>query len=194
MAESAHQKNKEAVKIMTTFSRVIAVAIFVSSFLACATPGTVTKDVSDFDGAVSYTSLPGSVYQNESRVADFSIGAHWNDKFPDKIVLDVAIFYKFIPIQKESGLQFMIDGELVKLDSPDVLTDLKSEQAGNIVIRSSERSFVAPFSIVDKINNAKVVKVKLLLDKAYMEGDLKVRGDALKAINNVAEKARAHAK
>src|SRR5690606_2262967 len=63
--------------------------------------------------------------------------------------------------------------EILKFDSPDVVTDLDSTRGlGHVRYRSSEKRFVVPLKDFERIIQYREAGVKLITRRGYLEGRL----------------------
>lgn len=138
-------------------------------------PGSITDQVSSFDGQREITMQKSYIRQNSASTAGFnpatmSMGAFWSSKMPkDTIIVDVGVDGTY-SIATDESLQFNVDGTMYQFSSVDKrLTDIKvggSATGGNY----SSRQYALTRTFVQKLIDAKDVRVKLILDKTYVTG------------------------
>lgn len=134
-------------------------------------PGSIDKNISKFDGSVSYQMEPAWV-----RDSLFKFGLYWDSKLPnDEIIMDVVI-KGTDTISNDESLLFKIDGELISLTSIDATTDHNinpgSAAPGFYFPPStwSSKRYVINKDFLRRILEAKEVLVRVRLSKSYIEG------------------------
>jgi len=155
----------------------VLVSLAVSLLLGCASlmPNSISESKSNFDGSVSYKMEPGFIYADASfwSYGHFKLGLFWNNKSKDSISINVVVPSEIINIKSDEGLQFNIDGEIVKLTSSQGITDFETTETSTAVYTSSNKTFRTNVEFVRKLLSAKSVKVKLVMRDGYYEGDFK---------------------
>ncbi|WP_280563351.1 hypothetical protein [Chromohalobacter sp. 48-RD10] len=130
--------------------------------------GHVSSHQSDFDGSTQVSMEPAKVKTGALSVV--LIGADWSSKSPDRVMLTAVVPGDYERIISDEGLQFNIDGDIVKLSSDQAITDLDGEYAGGMVFRESAKTFPVKISLVERIVKADLVKIKLVTGDGYVEG------------------------
>ena len=82
------------------------------------------------------------------------LGAQWSGAYPDDVVLIVGLFGTNEII---SGAAFNINGTTLQLTAPNTLTD----HDFNRYLKSSEKGFLAPLSLIDDILTAERVWLRV---------------------------------
>ncbi len=118
------------------------------------------------------------------------MGARWPDKMPKKsLVFDVHVRGTH-SIARGNSLLFNIDGKITEVSTIDNLTDFQdgpgSFQLGTYVpgLSTSVKRYYIPFSLAGQLVTANDVRVKVLLDKTYVESifSTNVSGSAKSAL------------
>lgn len=172
----------------------LIISAFLSGCLATM-PNSVSETKSTFDGTTQYKMEPGFIYENASfgSWGAFKLGLFWDTKMADNILVKAQINNNIVNIVSDEGLQFNIDGELIKLSSTDVTTDFESDIVNGVVYKNSSKNFIANKALINKLLSSKSAKVKLVTRKGFLEGDFKadkpsaaIRGfrDFMKKINS----------
>lgn len=171
---------------------IIIIELLLTSCLATM-PNTISEIKSSFDGKTQYEMQPGFIYSDASfgSWGSFKLGLLWNK--PDKnITIKAVIPNKIVNISHKDGLQFNIDGQIIKLSSPDIVTDFYSDIVSGVIYKGSSISFVAEKSIVVRLLSAKTVKVRLVTRSGLMESDFKADkpSAAIRGFRDFSEKLR----
>lgn len=150
------------------------IAVFALLLSGCAgLPGQVSTTESDFDGTREVYMEPGTVNTPEALLVTINLGAHWSSREPDTVYLIARTPHGAETIRRRDGLQFNIDGEIVKLDSSQWATEHDFELIGNVAYSSSRRAFAAPLSLVEDIAESEGTRIKLLVGQTeYRTGRL----------------------
>lgn len=165
------------------FSRIMLVVVASLSFslTACAAilgaPGHITEKQSTFDNSTQLSMEPAFVFRHADGFSgsDLQLSLFWRSTMqPGQLVL-VAYVDGTHNFEQGQSLFFNIDGEIVGFESIDQLTDITFKPgiydaiyiAGTNV--SSKRYLISP-SFLEKILNAKDVRVKLNMSRTFVEG------------------------
>jgi hypothetical protein len=156
-----------------SLTRTLAFALLALGVLtACATapgtPGHVRVLAPGFEGHTEVVLEPGTVDTPGSVLVVINLGAHWSSADPDRVLLVAQLPRRVQSIRREDGLQFNIDGELVRLTSPVEQTEF----SGRLNSRS-RRPFRAPVSLVEQLVANEGTRLRLLVSESqYYEGEL----------------------
>lgn len=135
-------------------------------------PGHVNQRVSTFDNATEITVEPGGV-RGAGMTNAFALGAAWSSRAPGQVALLARIIGDFAAIETSKGLEFNIDGQVISLDSPQLLTSLDATRStGAHRERTSERYFVMQLSDFDRLLHSTDVRARLRTSRGYLEGVL----------------------
>lgn len=138
------------------------------SAMGISMPGQITVNKSEFDKKTQVNMEPAFF-----RGGSFGLGLQWFSSSPEGIIFVVSTPQQLVNIESKGGLQFNIDGKIVKLDSVDNYTKFKSNYySGGVIDQDSRRRFSGDLALLNKIMSAKDVKVKLVTLDGYREGDL----------------------
>lgn len=131
---------------------------------------------SSFDNSSEISSSSKIVYENAdfASIGVFNVSYFWTSRVPEYVQIWAEVPSKIVSIKSSRGLQFNIDGEIIKLDSQDILTDFKETKTLYNNYTSSRKPFLVDIEFLRKISKAESVKVKLLTSDGYREGDFKV--------------------
>lgn len=158
---------------MKNYFLLIAVSAILSG---CVTgmPNQVSTATSSFDGSTEISLEPGFVYENKNLMSQgtFMLGLHWSSSEKDFVFIKAEKPGRIVSLAKEDGLQFNIDGEIIKLSSPQALTNTDVSRYYSQFFTQSARGYLAKVELLRRIVNAKDVKVKLVTAEGYYEGDL----------------------
>jgi len=147
-----------------------------------AIPGQVHTHTSTFDGLQEVSMAPGWVSEDTPMgPTPFQLGLHWASASPQKVAFIAVIPLEIVNIESDEGLQFNIDGKIVKLNSAQAFTDF-----GNYAGGESSKYFGADLNLVRQILKADSVLVKLITQAGYIEGNLK-SPTVMSAIGNMPE-------
>lgn len=152
-----------------------AVAALTLMLVACAgMPGHVSRNTSDFDGETQVEMEPARVDGPSSLVTPFLLGAKWTTAEPGKVWIVVAAQGAatdgYVSLKSDDGLQFRIDGELVKLNAQGQITEHDSEIVTGTVYQESSKWYLADLDLLRDIVDSEVTKVKVITRTGYLEG------------------------
>jgi len=157
--------------------KMFAVSVILLLLTGCMAgmPNHVTSNTSNFDGAKSLSMQPGFIYESMDTFAGgpFQLGLFWSEKYKDIIVITAKLPMEITNIQSNNGLLFNIDGKITKLSSPKLFTKFQTIRTSNTISSDSVKDFAATTQFIEKLINAKSVKVKLVTSKGVLTGDLK---------------------
>ena len=167
----------------------IGVMLFLFALTGCAalTPGNIQESQSTFDGSTELVMEPPALVRSSAATwsgTSMEMSLFWNSKMkPGQLVLEVYVEGIQSFAQAES-LHFNINGAIVSFVSIDQLTGFETESgffgpAGEYhspTTHSSKRYLIST-EFLERIINARDVRIRLDLSKIYVEGVFS-RGDA----------------
>lgn len=143
--------------------------------------GTVTENLSSFDGTAEINMGSAYVAPADGGIAQMRIGASWNAKNPSNIVLLVGL----ASLSEYSLLlevSFNLDDEIIKLTAIEDLTNLDFDfYSINFVMHKSDRLFLTDVATLEKIISSTSAKIRIDSGRDYHVGDFKKKsyGNAL---------------
>lgn len=159
----------------------VALALLVSGCTASqmanmsGMPGYISDNVSSFDGQREISMHRAFIRQNKSaslgmNPTSIAVSALWTSTLPnDTILVDIGLDGTS-SISIDNSLQFNVDGEQFQFSPIDKGITNIEVGGGTLQGNFSSRRFALKRSFIQKIINAKDVRVKLLLDKTYVTG------------------------
>lgn len=134
-------------------------------FSSCATmPGDLKVHESKSEGTKMLSAEPGWLFSIENQLfapCPMKLGFSKSIKPNSETVVITATMNLTIQIESKEGLLLNIDGEKHRLSSPDAFTDFNVEVVSNTVYKESRKRFPTNLEIIRKMNNAKLVMVRL---------------------------------
>lgn len=157
-------------------NQILLISILLLTGCMAGMPNNIKTSTSSFDNSQHIQMEPGFVYENAdfTSYAYFKLGLSWNSNDKNVTIITAEIPQSIVNINSNKGLQFNIDGEIVKFDSYEIFTKHDVSSAQQTVYSESKKRFVTDKSFIKKLITAKSVKVKLLTGDGYLEGDLLV--------------------
>lgn len=138
-------------------------------FASISASGQVREQESTFDGHTElYFKHPRFVYESEKTFAGYSmlLSLFWrSDMEPGKLVLE-AFTLGTSSVRTDLSLHFNIDGQVVSFSSFDEETTFSYL----VDLPMSSKRFHIDRAFLDRIMSAKDVRVRLDLDRGYVEG------------------------
>lgn len=159
--------------------RASIIAVLLLAIAGCmpGMPGTVKESRSEFDGAKHIVMEPAHIYRSADMMSmsDFQLGLSWVSTEPENLLFSVILNNEIVNIEPRDGLQFNIDGDIIKLSSPNIGTDFDTQRLGAtaMMVSTSRKDFLADRSLLEQLLSSDSVKVKLVTRKGYLEGDFK---------------------
>jgi len=153
---------------------LLGVFVFLTGCMA-GMPNNVSQNISDFDGSRSLTMEPGFIYESADTwsYGHFQLGLFWTSKAKDAVFIKAKLPNGIANIKSHEGLQFNINGKLTKLSTKTMFTKFNTDTAGGHVYADSSKSFAVPITFIQKLLDAKTVKVKLITGNGVYAGDFK---------------------
>lgn len=111
-----------------------------------------------FTGQKVYKMNPGAV--NGAR--GVLVGLRWSEEMGKLVMFDVKLNGQIENIQSQDGLQFNIDGDIVKLSSPETGTDIETWGRGVYADSRSSRRFVGSTDLLERLAISHSVKLRLV--------------------------------
>jgi hypothetical protein len=171
---------REAFAMKKLFS--IGAMLFLFALTGCAalTPGNINESQSTFDGSTQLVIEPPALVRSSADTwsgTNMEMSLFWNSKMkPEKIILEVYV-QGIESFAQGKSLHFNIDGEIVSFTSIDQLTDFQTESGffGPVgeyhpATTHSSKRYLISTKFLERILNAKDVRIKLDLSKTYIEG------------------------
>ena len=147
--------------------------------------GEVSTSTSSFDGKSEVVMQPAWVADADGGMPQFKLGFFWTENVPDTVVVlaSVASLDDYSLIE---GLALNLDGEIIDLQALDALTDLDHDRLIRVtcnrygcnegmVLRTSEKRYLAPLSVVRRLAESSNAKVKLSFAKTYTVGNFSAK-------------------
>ncbi|GAA6206644.1 lipoprotein [Thalassotalea sp. SU-HH00458] len=152
-------------------------------------PGDITVDKSEFDGVSQIKSVPAWVYKGDGSYSNIAFGYRWVSSSPEYILIKARLTNQTVSIDSNHGLQFNIDGRIVKLSTNQTYTDF-NKYTGQYSVQHSTKEFPVKLSFAQKLIDSKSVKVKMLSADGYLDGDFKVdnSSSAIESLKNFIDK------
>ena len=147
-------------------------------------PGHITATTSSFDGSRSVSMKPVFLITKSNNVP-VSFGMYWNSKIENNTIVLTVRIARTVSISNGESLKFRVDGELFNFISTDRFTAF-----GHDLGASSSKRYIIPISFIDKINEAKSVKVRVELSKSYAEADYSLNASSSIKSNAIAFMAK----
>lgn len=146
--------------------RFLVTTIATIALVACGSipgsPGHISEEKSTFDGTTTISVSPGHAS------GCCSLGARWRSGAPDYVQIVVKMHGTYAAIQDRAGLEFNVDGQVIRLDSTGHPT--RFDRDGNI--RHSTKAFVMRRADFQRLLHAEILKVRLNTLGGYVDGDL----------------------
>lgn len=171
--------------------RALLTAVLLATIAGCGTtlgdaigipryPGQITEETSTFDGVRVISVEPGPAS------GCCSLGANWRSNAPDYVQIVVSAMGSYSSINSRSGLEFNIDGRLVRLDSTGHPTQFNYASG----YRESTKTFVMRRADFNSMLTARTLRVRLNTSGGYSDGDLlehaNIPGAAIRGLRNFA--------
>jgi len=146
---------------------VVVVSVLVAGCgVMPGSPGYISESKSTFDGGTTISVDPGHAS------GCCSLGANWRSVAPDYVQIVVVLHGDYSAIENLGGLEFNIDGRIVRLDATGHPTQFDSTRSGTMVFRKSSKAFVMRRGDFDAMLSARVLKVRLHTLRGFVDGDL----------------------
>lgn len=129
-------------------------------------PGYISETTSRFDGGREISVSPGHAS------GCCSLGATWRSMAPTVVHIVAENIGSLVSIQDRGGLEFNIDGRVVKLDSTGHPTEFEATRHQGVTYRRSSKSFIMKRADFEAMLSAKLLKVRLNTAHGYTDGDL----------------------
>lgn len=143
-------------------------------------PGHIRSHQSSFDGAKELSVEPAMVYRTSQTFSgsDLMLGMFWRSTMePNTFVISAHVIGTKL-IQQSNSLQFNIDGRIVSLSSSDLFTQIRTQRGSpSVGIRpynQSNRHYLISESFFKELIESDNVKIRLMLQNSYVEGDFSV--------------------
>lgn len=134
--------------------------------------GRVTTSASKFDGTRRVTMEPAYVAKAGGGMAEISIGFSWQETTPELVGMLVRLT-SLSQYQSITAAALNIDGEIIRLEPTEIFTQHQGAYVSGLTILKSDKVFSAPMSMVEKMNAATSVMVKVESGRAEKIGDFK---------------------
>ena len=137
-------------------------------------PGSITERVSNFDKTTEISMEPAWLSGGSEAI---KFGLYKTSKMNNDQAMLVAIVKGAYNFASKDSLQFNIDGEIVSLNSIDMLTDIETEDgvynsvAYFPAYNTSSKRYMVKKDFIKRLLDAKNVWVKVNLSKDYFEGE-----------------------
>lgn len=164
-------------------------ALLLTACMGLTMPASIKQENSTFDGSTAYRMQPGFVFDSNGNYP-FQIGAHWSNRTPEIVMLRAMVRGRIIPLHNIGGLQFNIDGDIVKLNAPKTTTGVDIDRTNGVLYTDSHKDYTASRTLLERITQATSVKAKLVTNSGYLEGDLSIErsGAAMGGLRELAKK------
>jgi hypothetical protein len=141
-------------------------------------PGTVTQEKSTFDGSNIVAVKPAN-----AGTYGLAMGASWRSSAPEYVQILVEWLGDYAAIQDKAGLEFNVDGKIIRLDSVGLPTQFSSTQGpGSVTFKTSAKAFVMRRDDFQSLINAKSLKARLNTLSGSVETDMLQQDMPLTAI------------
>ena len=173
--------------------RFLFIVLFMCMLVPTAAAANKLKvHKSTFDGSTEVTVEPGFIYSSKkfSSRGNFLLGLHWSSAAKNVVTITADVRGGFVNLYSEEGLQFNIDGEIIKLSSLSAMTDTEVSVYLGEVFKRSTKGYPVTLDFIRRLVAADDVKVKLVAQKGYLEGDFMAKkpGAAFKGFTKFLEK------
>lgn len=155
---------------MLRFAAVLMAVLLSGCVMGPGFPGYISESRSAFDQSTQYRMEPANVNPvGGGLYVPFNLGLVWTSGRPYELGV-IAQMTEYRNLVAEEGLQFNIDGRIVKVSSSQPLTRLRSEGSGAVSYPTSTRIYDAPRELLDNLMKAQRVVVRLHTLDGYLEG------------------------
>ena len=168
---------KNMINNIKQYSAMSFLLILLGLSLSGCMPGNIKETKSTFDNSIQLTMDPAFVYRHADGFSgsDLRMALFWSSTMASGDLILEAFVDGAHSIPSKKSLHFKIDGELTSLTSIDKLTDIKL-QGGNYTHsyisakNVSSKRYIINATFLQKIINAKDVRIKFDLRNKFVEG------------------------
>lgn len=152
---------------------LVLIGFMLAGCASMGMPGSISERVSGFDNTKEIVMEPAGVFRSFTEAYLIKLGLYKTSKMNENDAVLVVLVKGAHSFADKESLQFNIDGEMVSLESIDLLTDIETKEGSEYfsVYNESSKRYTISKDLIQMLINAKSVWVKVNLSKDYLEGE-----------------------